>query len=87
MAPGPIKEEDQGLNGVTSDADLPPHRAQLARYILEALHLAREQNDEMTVYLLEMALKEVLPRDPTRGEVLGRLNDPQSRTRADQAMR
>lgn len=56
---------------------LPPHRAQLARYILEALHLARAQSDNMTEYLLEMALKEVLPSDPSGGEVLDRLHDPQ----------
>lgn len=55
---------------------LPPERAQLARHILEGLRLAREQNDEMTEYLLEMALKEVLPRDPSGGEVLNRLHDP-----------
>lgn len=77
MASGPVKEEDQGVSGVFSTADLPPHRAQLARYILEALHLARAQGDNITEYLLEMALKEVMPRDPTHGEVLGRLNDPQ----------
>lgn len=58
--------------------NLPPERAQLARHILEGLRLAREQNDVMTEYLLEMALKEVLPRDPRAGEILEALHDPEA---------
>lgn len=45
---------------------LDPQRAELAHHILEGLRLAREQNDAMTEYLLEMALKEVLPRSVRR---------------------
>lgn len=55
---------------------LDPKRAELAQHILEAMRLAREQNAETAEYLLEMALKEVLPRDPSGGEVLDRLRDP-----------
>lgn len=55
---------------------LPPHRAELARHILEAVRLAREQDDAMTEYLLDMALREVLPRDDRAHEVLSRLHGP-----------
>lgn len=55
---------------------LPPERAQLARHILEGLRLAREQKDEMTEYLLEMALKEVLGHAAgARAAILDRLPD------------
>ncbi|MCO6386336.1 hypothetical protein [Aliihoeflea sp. 40Bstr573] len=58
---------------------LDPRRIEITRHIMDARRLAKELNDEMLDYLLELALNENLGHDAAaRAAVLERFPDPES---------